>query len=130
MAGQEGFEPPSPGFGVRCSNRWSYWPNLSKKVWSIGLLETKELDALFLALLLCFLVESMSLTESAVFLKLQFLRCISLVFGCRIIPSLALSAGKGNDISHIGSFSILKCDDFVKSPSAALCFIFSHSTHL
>src|SRR5215470_10773651 len=25
-AGQEGFEPPSPGFGVRCSNRSSYWP--------------------------------------------------------------------------------------------------------
>src|SRR4029453_6423947 len=24
--GQEGFEPPSPGFGVRCSNRSSYWP--------------------------------------------------------------------------------------------------------
>ena len=27
-AGQEGFEPPSPGFGVRCSNRSSYWPVL------------------------------------------------------------------------------------------------------
>ena len=26
LAGQEGFEPPSLGFGVRCSNRWSYWP--------------------------------------------------------------------------------------------------------
>ena len=25
-AGQEGFEPPSLGFGVRCSNRSSYWP--------------------------------------------------------------------------------------------------------
>src|SRR5438067_9840928 len=24
----EGFEPPSPGFGVRCSNRSSYWPVL------------------------------------------------------------------------------------------------------
>jgi len=65
----------------------------------------------------------MSLTESAVFPKLQFLRCFSLVFGCRIIPSLTLSAGKGNDISHIGSFSILKCDDFAKGPSATLHFI-------
>src|SRR3990172_1380490 len=27
MAGQEGFEPPSRGFGDRCSSRWSYWPN-------------------------------------------------------------------------------------------------------
>ena len=26
MAGQEGFEPPTPGFGVRCSANWSYWP--------------------------------------------------------------------------------------------------------
>ena len=24
--GQEGFEPPTPGFGDQCSNRWSYWP--------------------------------------------------------------------------------------------------------
>lgn len=27
-AGQEGFEPPTPGFGVRCSSRSSYWPVL------------------------------------------------------------------------------------------------------
>ena len=27
LAGQEGFEPPSPGFGDRCSSRSSYWPN-------------------------------------------------------------------------------------------------------
>ncbi len=26
LAGQEGFEPPTPGFGVRCSSRSSYWP--------------------------------------------------------------------------------------------------------
>ncbi len=26
IAGQEGFEPPTPGFGDRCSNRSSYWP--------------------------------------------------------------------------------------------------------
>ena len=26
LAGQEGFEPPTPGFGVRCSTNWSYWP--------------------------------------------------------------------------------------------------------
>ena len=26
MAGQEGFEPPAPGFGVRCSTNSSYWP--------------------------------------------------------------------------------------------------------
>jgi hypothetical protein len=26
LAGQEGFEPPSSGFGDRRSSRWSYWP--------------------------------------------------------------------------------------------------------
>ncbi len=28
LAGQEGFEPPSPGFGDRCSSRSSYWPKI------------------------------------------------------------------------------------------------------
>src|SRR6266498_1169367 len=28
LAGQEGFEPPTRGFGDRCSSRWSYWPIL------------------------------------------------------------------------------------------------------
>ena len=26
MAGQEGLEPPTGGFGDRCSTNWSYWP--------------------------------------------------------------------------------------------------------
>ena len=26
MAGQEGIEPPTPGFGDRCSAKLSYWP--------------------------------------------------------------------------------------------------------
>ena len=26
QTGQEGFEPPTPGFGVRCSTNSSYWP--------------------------------------------------------------------------------------------------------
>ena len=29
LAGQEGLEPPTPGFGVRCSTNSSYWPNTS-----------------------------------------------------------------------------------------------------
>jgi hypothetical protein len=28
MAGQEGFEPTTRGFGIRCSSRWSYCPIL------------------------------------------------------------------------------------------------------
>ncbi len=26
LAGQEGLEPPTGGFGDRCSTNWSYWP--------------------------------------------------------------------------------------------------------
>ena len=29
LAGQEGFEPTTSGFGDRRSNRWSYWPVFS-----------------------------------------------------------------------------------------------------
>ena len=28
LAGQEGFEPTTRGFGIRCSSRWSYCPKL------------------------------------------------------------------------------------------------------
>ena len=28
LAGQEGFEPTTHGFGIRCSTNWSYWPIL------------------------------------------------------------------------------------------------------
>ena len=28
MAGQEGLEPPTIGFGNRYSTNWSYWPNI------------------------------------------------------------------------------------------------------
>ena len=79
MAGQEGFEPPSPGFGIRCSSRWSYWPNLP---------------------LFRFFMERVDMAESAVFLKLQFLGRCTLILSRRIISSLALSAFKCNNIAH------------------------------
>ena len=34
-AGQEGFEPPTGGFGDRCSTNWSYWPILSPYAWYV-----------------------------------------------------------------------------------------------
>jgi hypothetical protein len=54
MAGQEGFEPPTPGFGVRRSSHSSYWPaglvfsitgfvpSGIKEYWKVGILGTKE----------------------------------------------------------------------------------------
>ena len=31
LAGQEGLEPPTPGFGDRRSTNWSYWPTFKKR---------------------------------------------------------------------------------------------------
>ena len=87
MAGQEGFEPPSPGFGIRCSSRWSYWPNLP---------------------LLRFFVGCVGMAESAVLLELQFFRRRPLIFSRCIISSLALTAFECNNISH--RFSSLLCE--------------------
>ena len=54
MAGQEGFEPPTPGFGVRRSSRSSYWPagvvfsitgfvpSGIKGYWKVGILGPKK----------------------------------------------------------------------------------------
>ena len=54
MAGQEGFEPPTPGFGVRRSSRSSYWPagvvfsitgfvpTAIKGYWKVGILGPKK----------------------------------------------------------------------------------------
>ena len=87
MAGQEGFEPPSPGFGIRCSSRWSYWPNLP---------------------LLRFFVGCVGMAESAILLELQFFRRRPLIFSRCIISSLALTAFECNNISHL--FSSLICE--------------------
>jgi len=39
-------------------------------------------------------------TKPAIFFKVQFIRCISLVFGCRIVFTLAFTAGEKNDFPH------------------------------
>ncbi len=42
----------------------------------------------------------MNLAEGAILLKLEPVRSLLLVFRSRIVSLLALSAGKGNDVSH------------------------------
>ncbi len=95
MAGQEGFEPPTLGFGVRCSTNSSYWPagldhfpkhsepTLPKVISLFGLAMGRMLA-----------------TEPTIFAEFKFVRCGPLVFGRRIISSLALLAGQGHDDSH------------------------------
>jgi hypothetical protein len=41
-------------------------------------------------------VHYMFITESAIFLKLQFVSSFPLILSCCIVPSLALSTGKSN----------------------------------
>ena len=78
MAGQEGLEPPAPGFGVRCST----------------------IRATGLPRLFCFLMQGMSPTKPAILFKFQFMRRIFLVLSRGVIPVLALGTPQGNYISH------------------------------
>ena len=60
--------------------------------------------------LLCFLMNCMSSTKRAIFLKCQFVRRFSLVFCGRVIPVFTLLTGQCNNISHsrkISSYSII-----------------------
>ena len=45
-------------------------------------------------------MRSMGPAKPAIFFKLQFIRSISLVLGCRIITTLTCSTCKSNNISH------------------------------
>ncbi len=84
MAGQEGFEPPALGFGVRCSTIRA----TDLRVFSCG----KKL--------FCFLVRRVRLAERTELLQLQLVRNSALVFCGGVVPLLAVLAGEGDDISH------------------------------
>ena len=75
--------------------RWSYWP-------ASLLVRTIQYQAIttILGCLLCFLVDSMSLTETTVFFKFQFIRGCPLVLRRRVVFSFTLGTRKGNDDSH------------------------------
>ena len=79
LAGQEGFEPPSPGFGDRCSNRSSYWPKF---------------------FLLCLAVRGVAPAVWAVLFECEPVGRPPLVLGCGIIAAFAGAAGKRNNIPH------------------------------
>lgn len=69
MAGQEGFEPTTRGFGIRCSSRWSYCP----------------------IFLLAFLVRSVFAAKLAEFFEFKLVRSLLLVLGGGIVFSLTFS---------------------------------------
>ena len=86
MAGQEGFEPPSRGFGVRCS-----------AVRATGLCRS-------LTDLLGFLVRSVFAARRAEFLQLKFIGRRLFVFRRCIVSVLAISASQNDDVAHFVPF--------------------------
>ncbi len=67
-AGQEGFEPPTPGFGVRCSSRSSYWPVPCSQATCTAARSTKALPPPELT---CFAMHRMLSTEATVLPPLE-----------------------------------------------------------
>ena len=83
LAGQEGLEPPTCGFGDRRSTNWSYWP--------------VSLPILPLA---SFLVKRVLVAPLAVLLELDALRVVLLVLLGRVVTALALGAGQSDHRTH------------------------------
>ena len=77
MAGQEGFEPPTPGFGVRCST-----------VRATGLHSCS----------FCFLVNRMGPAETAILLQRKLVRGLLLVPRGGVVPPLAVPASQDDDV--------------------------------
>lgn len=88
LAGQEGLEPPTCGFGDRRSTNWSYWP--------ISVSES----------LASFLVQGMGATPLAILLELNTIGIILLVLLGRIVSTLAFSTCKGDQSTHQFSFKL------------------------
>ena len=86
LAGQEGLEPPTCGFGDRRSTTWSYWP--------------------VFPILSSFLVQGMGTTPLAILLELNTIGIILLVLLGRIVSTLAFSACKGDQSTHQFSFKL------------------------
>ena len=78
MAGQEGVEPPTSGFGDRRSTNWSYWP------------------AIIRLLNFSFLMDYMLTAKLAIFFELDLVRRLLLVLSGGVISSLTLSTSKRN----------------------------------
>src|SRR5512133_1810804 len=92
LAGQEGFEPPTRGFGDRCSSRSSYWPVMP----CAGSRRTFRLLRL--------LVHHVLAAARAVLGARELLLRLLLVLGRRVVPlpaSGALERDDGAIPSHV-----------------------------
>ena len=102
LAGQEGIEPPTPGFGDRCSAKLSYWPTPAQ-IPDRGYPPVDTLPRLNCRLpvrrLFHFLVQSVLPVEPAVLLLLHPLRHGPLIPRCRVVAPLALGASQCRQLS-------------------------------
>src|SRR4030095_10886990 len=89
--GQEGFEPPSPGFGVRCSNRSSYWPVCLLSIniaWLPPVMPPR------------FSVRGMLAAKTTIFLEFKPIRGTPLIFcGC-VVTAFTLIACQDHHVPH------------------------------
>ena len=102
--GQEGFEPPTLGFGIRCSTNSSYWPIMEsapaqEEELKVSPSKNRTPDLLNLSLF-CFLMGSVFSAKPTILFKLQPLRGSLFIFCARIIFSTTVRTCKMNDHSH------------------------------
>ena len=89
MAGQEGFEPTTSGFGDRRSTNWSYWPRINNGQRTGPLSFCGSLSVVSCQLL-NLSMQGVMATPLAVFLELQTVRHVPLVLRGGVIPAVAL----------------------------------------
>ena len=90
QAGQEGFEPPSPGFGVRCST-----------VRATGLqFRDSQIPRNLTFSLPRFPMRLMLTTKAAVFFELKSLRGTPLIFRRRVVAAPTFDTRQSNQIPH------------------------------
>src|ERR671925_171380 len=99
-AGQEGFEPPSPGFGVRCSNRSSYWPVMSS---------LPNIASLPPVMLPRFSVRGMLAAKTTIFLEFKPVRGTTFIFCSCVVTAFALIARQDHHLPH-SAFLSLRAD--------------------
>ena len=92
LAGQEGLEPPTCGFGDRRSTNWSYWPMLVQT--------SDALSSLFM--------HRVELAPLAVLLQLDTVRIVLLVLLGRVVTALALRTRQGDQRTHEFSFKLYR----------------------
>ncbi len=100
MAGQEGFEPPTLGFGDRCSTSSSYWPSDRSSSASRRPGFTLTHNNSGTGRLLRLAMRGVPPAAPAVLLEFEAVRGLLLVLRRRIVSPLARFACQGHNHAH------------------------------